>query len=74
MLSFLSLLLEAEERVGNRCTCECGGGIVEAQGMGIARIVEDGTLTARQEMDNNMGRSCDVCINAHVTCTWPPGE
>ena len=21
-----------------------------------------------------MGRSCDVCINAHVTCTWPPGE
>ena len=21
-----------------------------------------------------MGRSCDVCVNAHVTCTWPPGE
>ena len=21
-----------------------------------------------------MGRSCDMCINAHVTCMWPPGE
>ena len=25
-------------------------------------------------MDNDTGRSCDVCVNAHVTCTWPPGE
>ena len=21
-----------------------------------------------------MGRSCDMYINAHVTCTWPPGK
>ena len=31
-------------------------------------------MTAQQEPDNNTGRSCDVCINAHVMCTWPPGE
>ena len=37
-------------------------------------MVEDGSLTARQEPDNDTGRLCDVCINAHVTCTWPPGE
>ena len=30
--SFFSLLLEAEKHVGNRCTRECGGGIVETQG------------------------------------------
>ena len=36
--------------------------------------MEDGNLTARQEPDNDTGRSCDMCINAHVTCTWPPGE
>ena len=30
--------------------------------------------SARQEPDNDMGRSCDVCIHAHVTCSWPPGE
>ena len=28
----------------------------------------------RQEPDNDTGRLCDVCINAHVTCMWPPGE
>ena len=31
-VSFFSLLLEAEKGVGNRCTRECGGGIVETQG------------------------------------------
>ena len=31
-------------------------------------------MTARQELDNDMGRSCNVCINAHITCTWPPGK
>ena len=31
-------------------------------------------MTAQQELDNNTGRSCNVCINAHVTCTWPPGK
>ena len=31
-------------------------------------------MTAGQEPDNDTGCSCDVCINAHVTCTWPPGE
>ena len=36
--------------------------------------MEDGNLTARQELDNDTGHSCDVCINAHITCTWPPGE
>ena len=36
--------------------------------------VEDRSLTVRQEPDNDMGRSCDVCINAHVMCMWPPGK
>ena len=31
-VSFFSLLLEAEKHVGNRCTRECGGGIVKMQG------------------------------------------
>ena len=31
-------------------------------------------MTVRQETDNDTGRSCDMCINAHVMCTWPPGE
>ena len=31
-------------------------------------------MTAQQEPDNDTGRSCDKCINAHVTCTWPPGK
>ena len=28
----------------------------------------------RQVPDNDTGRSCDMCIHACVTCTWPPGE
>ena len=32
-VSFFSLLLEAEKRVGNCCTRECSGGIVKTQGM-----------------------------------------
>ena len=31
-------------------------------------------MTARQEPDNDTGRLCNVCINAHVTCTWPLGK
>jgi hypothetical protein len=41
---------------------------------GDACGVEPETDSARQEPDNDKGRSCDVCVNAHVTCTWPPGE
>ena len=36
--------------------------------------VEPEADSARQEPDNDKGRSCDVCVNVHVTCTWPPGE
>ena len=36
--------------------------------------VEPEADSARQEPDNDKGRSCDVCVNAHITCTWPPGK
>ena len=32
-ISLFSSSLEAEKSVGNRCACECGGGIVKAKGM-----------------------------------------
>ena len=30
--------------------------------------------SARQEPDSDTGHSCNVCVHAHVTCSWPPGK